>query len=850
MSLPFTDRALRPGEDDLLNRDLFVSNLVEVICNSPKNESNVFSIYGKWGEGKTSTLALFEHSLQTRIEEELPVPLVIKFNPWVFSGRENLFQAFFLDIGNAMGNSDDESQKERAKKWKRMGTYASMLGGGLDHVDTVLNTFGASIPGWKLLGKFLGSVEGIAEQAEELEEASESKSLSQIREELEAELRDIEQPFLVVLDDLDRLPPAELVEIFQLLKSVADLPNVNYLLLCDRQNIEHNLEQQGLRRDYLEKIVQFGAPLPAVPQGRLHDLILQQTKQIFLELAPNDSDLEIENWESVLKSPFDRFFNSLRDVKRFLGELRIALPVHCRGGFFELNPQQFFHLQILRTFCPEVVTIIQNARKHFQPEKLYLLEDPLQKGIERRKSFAEDILPEQLKKIDSEQYLTTVKALLFPGAIENSLHYEASEQRYLSSSLWFDTYFTLVTPQKVVSRQEISAIRKSLESDFRGLCSTLRPIISEKGLSCLVRCINTHFGEQLRDESSSFIAAVLSTSSVFYEDSPDPNFPSSSAFDLFLTWLSYIPKEQHGKRCLDILEKSQNHLFFSFLLYDARRDGKSQNQMIELLGPFQRELGKKIASILEGKAEAGENLLVQDFYYAYDAWDDFGSRGKLKKWISNVTTSDRGFLDYLTVMGRFGETQNAEGKAIATFWLYYERLLRFPSLREGRSRCKQLLKNVENTHEKLVLKEAIEIFENASLYRRGARVLPKKLPRWTQARFIPNGDFRAPESNHCIIVPLNKGGLDIEQNLRNELAEGGYIVKGSVKIQLEQADDPITSFIVNTSEEKAKAIAAKLDLEAFLTLNRQLEVKLVGCDGEGKLRLGKLKDLKFQISAL
>jgi hypothetical protein len=121
-NLPLSDRALQPGETDLLGRGAFVRNLATILCNAPKGDSVVFALYGKWGEGKTSTLTLLDAEFLARKGNKERVPVVIRFNPWVFSGRSHLFNAFFEDIGNAIGKSPDLNHKEAAKRWKRLGS--------------------------------------------------------------------------------------------------------------------------------------------------------------------------------------------------------------------------------------------------------------------------------------------------------------------------------------------------------------------------------------------------------------------------------------------------------------------------------------------------------------------------------------------------------------------------------------------------------------------------------------------------------------------------------------------------------------------------------------------------------
>src|SRR5690606_21576351 len=79
-------------------------------------------------------------------------------------------------------------------------------------------------------------------------------------------LSNIPKPIVVVLDDIDRLTTAEIRDVFKLVRLTANFPNIIYLLAFDRARVEQALGEHGIPgRDYLEKILQIGIDLPAVP---------------------------------------------------------------------------------------------------------------------------------------------------------------------------------------------------------------------------------------------------------------------------------------------------------------------------------------------------------------------------------------------------------------------------------------------------------------------------------------------------------------------------------------------------------------------------------------------------------
>ncbi|HBP90326.1 MAG TPA: P-loop NTPase fold protein [Nitrospirales bacterium] len=89
----YIDEPITTEEEDLLNRKQFVEDLCNQIVNYPLPESFVFGLYGRWGEGKTSTLNLVRNKLNQR--EDV---LVLDFDPWVFSSTEALIENFYDGI--------------------------------------------------------------------------------------------------------------------------------------------------------------------------------------------------------------------------------------------------------------------------------------------------------------------------------------------------------------------------------------------------------------------------------------------------------------------------------------------------------------------------------------------------------------------------------------------------------------------------------------------------------------------------------------------------------------------------------------------------------------------------------
>ena len=177
------------------------------------------------------------------------------------------------------------------------------------------------------------------------------------------------------MDDLDRIQPNEMREMFRLVRGVADFPNTIYLLSFDRDavidaiaNTPGNRERTG---KYLEKIVQMSMDLPSVNKGMLYDYFQGELMNILNPILPDAQNLnqpgawDANYWERVFRNNASRFLQTPRDAKRWLNNVGVSYSP-LRG---EVNPMDFAAIQAVRTFTPAVYREVEENKKLFIEEK-------------------------------------------------------------------------------------------------------------------------------------------------------------------------------------------------------------------------------------------------------------------------------------------------------------------------------------------------------------------------------------------------------------------------------------------------------------------------------------------------
>lgn len=234
------------GSPDRLDRGTFADHLVIVLERvRGQSESSVLAMIGPWGSGKSSLLEMTTQRLRTA-----PGPgwLIADFNPWSYGDNDSLQAGFFAELRAAM---------PKGKQW--------------DETRRSIGELGRAVSPFGRLGALVGVdgeplVEGLARLL------AGDVSATATKKKAEQALRGLARPILMVLDDLDRLTPQELLLVLKLVRLVGRLPHVYYLLSFDERTLLDVLMQTDLikggdeprARDYLEKIVQVRVDLPAL----------------------------------------------------------------------------------------------------------------------------------------------------------------------------------------------------------------------------------------------------------------------------------------------------------------------------------------------------------------------------------------------------------------------------------------------------------------------------------------------------------------------------------------------------------------------------------------------------------
>lgn len=390
-----SDNPIKKPEEDLLLRTGVANNLVSEIRDLDASEGFVMAVMGPWGSGKTSLINLVRLGL-----DDEPKILHIDFNPWMFSGTEQLVSIFFTELAVQLKIKDG---KKFAKIAGEIEAYGELL-------NPLLNSL-ALIPfvgGWfERLSKAAGAFRKFAERKK--------KSVTAQRAELAKNLAELEQPIVVVIDDIDRLQTNEIRDIFKLVRLTASFPNIIYLLAFDRARVEDALTESGIDgRSYLEKIVQVSVDIPAVSDGILLTQLGKALEQ-GLDGVDGGANLDQDRWPDLLMEVIKPLVKNMRDVRRYTASARGT--VRALGGKVELG--DILALEAVRVFLPDVflqltqaqeaLTNIRDYNDRYEPPRLkqsieHILEVTGDKNEETVKALFKRVFPAADRHIGGSSY--------------------------------------------------------------------------------------------------------------------------------------------------------------------------------------------------------------------------------------------------------------------------------------------------------------------------------------------------------------------------------------------------------------------------------------------------------------
>lgn len=680
---PFSaDRPITSRADDDLNRRDFANALAESILSWDGADSLVTGLYGEWGSGKTSLINM----IRERLLEADPAPNIVMFNPWEWSGHEELSTAFFEELDAVLKTQQGSVALEVAKQFE---TYAKALKFGADLTDAVRVTatvgsvavaaaggttllagilstpiVGSIVVAIGILGIIGSQVHLATDKLASLVRRSDedAKPLERIKDDLKAALEDYDRNILVVVDDLDRLTPSDTVRMLQIVKANADLPKMVYLLAFDPVGVGKSvgaaLQIEG--KDYVDKIVQVPLSLPKPGEDDLERILTGALDRI-INLEPIRKRFDRSRWTTLFLGDFRNpgiksYFSTPRSVRRFLSAVEFDFSRHIDRGECNVDPVDFIGIEVLRVFDTKAYDAVAaekailtraasgDAREH-----------------ERAKNALERILaefPDETRRAAGQHILTE----LFPAAewaVTGAQQIHDQERllaaRRLSHPDIFDFYFQMAVPTKTLSEGEIQSIIRSASDGRDVLVESLRDLIQRS----LIRPFLTHLSSA-SDQVPAGMEGIIATALFDIGDELEGQVERS--LDVSDTLRSEFIIEDLLKR-LPVAKRVQTldasiqiteglALPCSFIRFQLSDSSRREAAVLD--DDALRRLGTTMAERISRRAEDGTLADSRHLVELMVSWKEFGPSDAAARWADQQAQSPEGFLRLLRAFKGYG----------------------------------------------------------------------------------------------------------------------------------------------------------------------------------------------------
>jgi predicted KAP-like P-loop ATPase len=667
VSLISADRPITSSAEDRLQRSAFAENLARVIHQWQASDSLVIALYGVWGSGKTSIKNLILQNLSLEVSQ----PEIVDFNPWQWSGHEQLAAAFFDEINKRLGRQNRNAQAKRLAK--SLQVYSAFLAANTrvvadvpKFVFCILLLFGLAGFGFPLLTDvsaltgFFGvmcaaivtvvAILGLSEKvvsavSKWLELRSElyNKTLSELKSDVAAELAKLDRPFLVVIDDMDRLTQDEIRSVIQLVKANADFPNFIYLLPFQRSTIAFALRQvaDGDGEDFLEKIIQVGFNVPDAGREDI-DRMLWEKLNVLFSTEITKQHFDQGRWIHLYHDGLWRYFANLRDVNRFVASLAFYTELTKTDGIMDVNPVDLVAIEALRLFEPDFYNWLGNSND--------VMTSASRAGSEEQKHISGEIM-EAVTRV-SERNRQNVKEIvrhLFPnrdwvfgGSRYASDFYEGwrKELRVCCQDI-FDRYFQLRLHQDDVSQADVQRLIE-MTTDPRRFVSALVAYAARNQLSNALKA----FGYKIDDVNVAHTRSIITALFDFGEslDEEEPGFAIGPEWKLLRVVKDILLREpdieRRAQTLSDAIEQAQwLSMATRFVSLQSQDNSESLFSKSEL-----KSLQRLCSQQISLAASDGSLREHRDLSYILYRWSDWESESTVRRWVNDLINDNEGLL--------------------------------------------------------------------------------------------------------------------------------------------------------------------------------------------------------------
>ncbi len=431
-----TDSPIKERKHDLLDRYDFAVDIVEGLLSSFETgqDSITVGLNGEWGSGKSSVLEFIATEIEVQTKTEETSNIIFKFNPWLFTGQADLQKSFLTQLGIHLRTINPE-----LKKLAEDIILISMIIESANTLNPSILTRAITKTSTKLAQQFAKRI-------------GNEPSLQILKERIDSVLEESSIKVYVIIDDIDRLIPSEIANIFRLVNLNANFKNTFFFLSYDisvvTKSFETTFNING--EQYLEKIIQLDYSIP-----KLYPEVIEMVFFENINILARTHNVKIPQKElrKVWNVGLKTYFTNFRHINRFFNALEIRYK--CIQNDVALP--DFITIEAIRIFDNLLYEWIYQNKTFLVAKNSVLkkITDVELKGI-----------PELIESLSTDKYLQESKDLthfIFDSILykENSFGTDKKsldileKEKRIAHPDYFEHYFSFKVSKNNIPQAEI-----------------------------------------------------------------------------------------------------------------------------------------------------------------------------------------------------------------------------------------------------------------------------------------------------------------------------------------------------------------------------------------------------------
>jgi KAP family P-loop domain len=735
-------------KDDRLGHWPLVQELANAIRHRSPSNGFVVGIEGEWGSGKSSITNLLERTLTSGLSLRTAV---VRFSPWIVGTRSQLLGELFAELIRAaasLGPPPDIEWRsiDRIRRWWHLRKLTSAQRAWFDMFGGLAERLGQL----GAVGLSLGVVEPVTGAAalagvvgQQLRASRKVMSLHEMKTAIDAALVKLAGRLVVIIDDIDRLEPAEAVEVLRLVRSVADFSNTTYVLCYDREVLAAAVSSQLAvpdGADFIQKIVQLPFRVPRPEPFRLRHWFESRLGEDFSKQVQEVQLAEDREGMDRLSNAIDRYggryLRTARDVQLVLNSLALHAPaLSDEYDFTDLvwislvRHGNFKLFEWIEDYLPKVAALANGATLP-EPERIEaarkLTELLAAEGLDVRRETYD--LPTYLPGLDTDflPQQQESKLVVFHNVTRHDLAGFIKKRR-LGSPDHYRAYFAFWHPEGSVSEREVDQFLTLLDTDsstakkeFGAASIVILPgkvLRAERLLDQILTA-----GSLSEKQLSSLVESVVDGL-----DQAARALPSASSLWGASIW-------RRGEEVLRLVKQRLNASAARALLIDAFTTGRALGFLVNVLrhetfahglyGDQRRperewlltetefdEVAKVVRNRLD-RVAPGDLLETPELLSLLFGWKQIGGGEQARAKVSAIVENDSQFLRFLSVCrGWTSKTSRRRGNEVLRPLRRHE-LANFLDIDEALKRLKRISDDAGASEDDQVLaKSLIAAFE-------------------------------------------------------------------------------------------------------------------------------------------